>query len=251
MSQSLAKQTNTTARPSILSREASERISLTFGRIVRSGGRGEIEARNAPTQNERHALRGRLANLREAAAPASRSVIETLVGSLLAGFPAGRAHRDEPEAVLKMFVQALNGQPAWAISAACSAWNRGEANGKNTSFAPAPPDLLDLALSASRQFTREASMIDAILSAEVVPERESDERRAIVAAKMKTFAESLGEKPAPIVDPVEDFEAWEQRTKAAISKESGQGRYRLSAEALQSIGADDTNAPQQKAQHAA
>lgn len=158
-------------------------------------------------------------------------MIETLVGSLLAGFPVGRGHRDDADAVMKMFIQALSGMPAWAISSACSAWNRGEAAGKNTSFAPAPPDLRELALKAANEFYREQRMITAILDAEVVPEREPEEVRLAVVARVKAFTETFGERPQPVA-PAEDFEAWEARTKAELAG----ARIRLSPEALRGFG---------------
>lgn len=207
---------------------------MTYTRVVPTGLRGEISSLDAPTANERIALTTRLHDLRSSMGATDRATIETLVGSLLAGYPAGRGHRDEPDAVMKMFVQALSGLPAWAISSACSAWNRGEAAGKNASFAPAPSDLRELALSAAGGFSREQLMIGRILNAEVIEERESDEMRAAVAARVKAFAASLGaadrKEPAPIdpVNPVDDYTAWEAREKEKTVKAG----YRLSSEAL-------------------
>jgi hypothetical protein len=230
-STAITKPTTTAARPSTLSQAAWARISSTFNRIVPAGGRGEIAQAQAPTPAERQAMSARVANLRESMAPAGRAVIETLVGSLLAGFPVGRGHRDDVDAVMKMFVQALSGLPSWAISSACSAWNRGEAGGKNTSFAPAPPDLRDLALKAAHEFQREQHMITTILNAEIIPERESDEVRAAVVARVKAFAENLGERPQPVPTPAETFDEWEARTKAEIAEKP----ISLSSEALKTI----------------
>jgi hypothetical protein len=210
---------------------------LTYTRVVPTGLRGEISSLDAPTANERIALTTRLHDLRSSMGATDRATIETLVGSLLAGYPAGRGHRDEPDAVMKMFVQALSGLPAWAISSACSAWNRGEAAGKNASFAPAPSDLRELALAAAGAFSREQLMIGKILNAEVIEERESDEMRAAVAARVKAFAATLGaadrKAPAPIdpVNPVDDYAAWEAREKEKTVKAG----YRLSSEALRAL----------------
>lgn len=230
-STAVSKQTTTAARPSTLDPKAQARISLTFSRIVPVGGRGEIAEAQAPSAAERQALTTRLGDLRDAMAPAGRAVVETMVGSLLAGFPAGRGHRDEPDAVMKMFVQALSGLPGWTISAACSAWNRGEAGGKNTSFAPAPPDLRDLALKAAHEFHREQHMIGAILSADIIPERESDEVRAAVVARVRAFTEARTERREPVETPAESFDAWEARKKAELRE----APITLSPEALQAL----------------
>jgi hypothetical protein len=218
---------------------------LTFSRVVPAGARGEISSLDAPTANERQALAVRQRDLNAAMDPTDRATIETLVGSLLAGYPAGRGHRDDPDAVMKMFVQALSGLPSWAISSACSAWNRGEVQGKNTSFAPAPSDLRDLALSASSAFTREAMMIGKILGAEVVEERESDELRQAVADRVRAFAATLGasdRKASAPVSHAEDYDAWEARTKADLDAERRKGRLKLSSEALRALSPMMTNA---------
>lgn len=196
------------------------------------GAGGEIAEAQAPTDGERQFLATRLDGLRAAMISAERPVIQTLVGSLLAGYPVGRGHRDDVDAVMRMFVQSLSGLPGWAISAACSAWNRGEAGGKNTSFAPAPPDLRDLALKACLEFQREQHMIGSILRAEVIPERESDETREAVVARVRSFAATIGEpeKPAP-VEPAEDFDAWEARTKAGLRAAA----LTLSTEAIRAL----------------
>lgn len=141
----------------------------------------------APTANEMTAMRGRLGDIARSMVPATSDEIETLIGALLAGYPVGRGHRDEVDAVLRAFRQALRDLPVWSISAACSAWNRGEAKGKNTSFAPAPSDLRAVALEQTEEFDRERHKIKAILDAEVVPEQESDEKRAEVAARVKQW----------------------------------------------------------------
>lgn len=176
-------------------------------------------------------MRGRLAELNGAVEPAPRQAIETMVGSLLAGYPAGRAHRDDADAVLKMFVQALSGLPTWAISSACAAWNRGEAGSKNTSFAPAPSDLREVALGAMREFETEKRKINAILNAEVIQEPEPDEVRSAVAARVRSFNEGIAPKKEPVAI-VKDYEAWERRQLETIRKENAEGRYRLSDEAL-------------------
>jgi hypothetical protein len=215
---------------------------LTYTRVVPAGSRGEISSLDAPSSNERTALTTRMHDLRGSMGGADRATIETLVGSLLAGYPSGRGHRDDPDAVLKMFVQALSGLPSWAISSACSAWNRGEVSGKNASFAPAPADLRELALQAAGVFSRELLMISKILTAEVVEERESPELRAEVAKRMRAFAERLGaddRKPvvqADPINPVDDYNAWQARTLDEIRVESKTGRYQLSDNALKAAG---------------
>lgn len=141
----------------------------------------------APTTNELTAMRGRLGDIARCMVPAEVVKIRTMVGGLLAGYPNGRAHRDDPDAVLKMFVQALRDLPEWAVGAACSAWNRGEAKGHNSSFPPSPADLRAVALEQTEEFDRERHKIKAILDAEVVPEQESDEKRAEVAARVKQW----------------------------------------------------------------
>jgi hypothetical protein len=232
MTTAITKQTTTAARPSTLSPTAQGRISSIFNRIVPVGAGGEIAEAQAPTADERQSLATRLDGLRGAMAPAERPVIQTLVGSLLAGYPVGRGHRDDVDAVMRMFVQSLSGLPAWSISAACSAWNRGEAPGKNTSFAPAPPDLRDLALKGCLEFHREQHMIGSILSAEVIPERESDETREAVVARVRSFTATLGEpdKAAPVAR-AEDFDAWEARTKAELRA----APLKVSSEALRAL----------------
>lgn len=158
-----------------------------FNRIVA----GELDLALAPTEAERTALRGRLTNLDRSMVAATKDEIEFLVGELLEGFPVGRAHRGEPDAVLRMFRQALAGIPTWAIRAACSAWNRGEAGKHNTSFAPAPPDLRELALAECKLFRDEQTKIRAILAAEVV-EEVSPEARERIAKGLKDLAARIG-----------------------------------------------------------
>lgn len=215
---------------------------MTFTRVAPLGPRGEIAAADAPTANERIAWGGRLHDLRASMAAADRKTVEALVGSLLAGYPAGRGHRDDPEAVLLMFVQALNGLPSWAISSACSSWNRGEVHGKNTSFAPSPSELREVAISASSGFTREMLMIGKILGADVVEERESDEVRERVAEKVRKWVEARkmeaedtrwnkGQKPDPI-NPVDAYDEWEKRKIEELKSEASGGKYRLSPAAL-------------------
>lgn len=221
---------------------------MTFNRVAPLGPRGEIIAADAPTANERIAWGGRLSDLRASMAPADRSTIETMVGSLLAGYPAGRGHRDEPEAVMLMFVQALNGLPSWAISSACSSWNRGDVPGKNTAFAPSPSELREVAISASSPFTREMLMIGKILGADVIEERESDEVRERVAERVRKWVEARkieaedlrwnkGQKPEPL-DTAERFQAWEQAQIAKTKADSEAGKYRLSPEALATFNKD-------------
>lgn len=174
---------------------------MTYSRLTPAGSGYELVAEHALAENERQALSGRVRELRDAMAPAARAVIETLVGSLLAGYPTGRGHRDEAEAVVKMFVQSLQGLPAWAVSSACSSWNRGEAAGKNTTFAPSPADMRTLALQAANPFVREQKMLGLILAAEVIPEREDEATRAAVAERVRAFASALGEPEAVIAKP--------------------------------------------------
>jgi hypothetical protein len=70
-----------------------------FSRVVA----GELDAALSPTEPERSAMRGRLLNLNAAMTGATKDEIEALVGALLAGYPTGRGHREDPDAVLRMF----------------------------------------------------------------------------------------------------------------------------------------------------
>lgn len=188
---------------------------------------------------ERTSLRGRLSDLAVAMRPAETVKIRTLVGALLAGYPSGRAHREDADAVLNMFVQALRDLPEWSISAACSAWNRGEARGRNTSFAPSPSDLRAVALEQTEEFDRERHKIKAILDAEVVPEPESDEKRAEVAARVRKWLDDRTPKPdtmKPMTD--DEFEAWRDDWLARVRAD----RPALSSAARNAAGLIDAMA---------
>lgn len=211
MAQDLANTIATTGRPSTLSQAARERISLTHSRLMDVGGRLEVVEANAPTAVERRAMRGRLADLAVSMAPAGDKAIEGAIGKLLAGIPAGIGHKEAPERVIAMFVQALRDLPAWSISSACAAWNRGEYPGYRAEFAraPVPADLRNLALAATEEFDRERQQIKAVLAAEVVPEPESDETRARVVAKVRQWLDERDPKAAVSGKLTEDeFDAW-------------------------------------------
>lgn len=221
---------------------------MTYTRVVPLGPRGEIAAADAPTANERVAWGARLSDLRASMAAADRNAVEAMVGSLLAGYPAGRGHRDEPTAVMLMFVQALAGLPHWAISSACSSWNRGDVPGKNTSFAPSPSELREVALAASSGFSREMLMIGKILGAEVVEERESDEMRERVAARVRKWVEERKsaaedarwnkQQEYDPINPKDNYDAWEARKVAELKAEAAAGAFRLSPEALATFNKD-------------
>lgn len=216
MGTDIANQT-TTGRPLILAAAAKERINTTFNRLVDMGGRSEIAEVHAPSKTEIVALRGRLGEIARCMEPCETLKIRTMVGGLLAGYPSGRAHREDPDAVLKMFVQALRDLPEWSVGAACSAWNRGEAKGKNTSFAPSPSDLRAVALDQTEEFDRERHKIKAILGADVVPEQESDEKRAEVAARVKQWVKDREPNNEATRKLSEDeFEAFSARFKGDL-----------------------------------
>lgn len=194
MGTDIAKQSTTTARPSILSRAAADRIVSTFNRLTETGGgRHEISAELAPTINERQALAGRARDLQGWLVPADTVRIRTMVAALLAGYPNGVAHKDNPDRVLDMFVRGLQDVPEWAIASACAAWNRGEYPGKREGYsrAPTPADLRELALGECKGARDEQTKIRAILAADVV-EEVSPEARERIAKGLKDLAARIG-----------------------------------------------------------
>jgi hypothetical protein len=224
MGTDIARQNDTTGRPSILSRAVQDRIGSTFNRLTAiGGGRHEIPAELAPTPNERQALAGRSRDLQGWLVPAETVRIRTMVAALLAGYPSGRAHKDNPDKVLDMFVRALQDVPGWAVAAACAAWNRGDYPGKREGYSPAPSpaDLRELALAESKVAREEKTKIDAIIKAEVV-EEVSPEARERIAAGLKALAARIGSGTDAEEEARQKALAAEMREKTAANRQAEQ-----------------------------
>lgn len=85
-------------------------------------------------------------------------------------FSAGLGQREETDAKIEVYLDALGGMPPWAIQSAIRAWARGDAGalgmgGINYSFMPAPAILHALCERELQPYREQEVQLERLLSA--------------------------------------------------------------------------------------
>jgi hypothetical protein len=155
-----------------------------------------IPAALALTSEQREAIACCLEELDERLAPATEREVGARFAALLLAFPAQPLSEAAAKVRAGAYFEALAGEPAWAIGRACRRWLRAEVEGvlgaANLAFAPSPPQLRRLVEAETLPVRHQAARLEKLLRAE--PEGGaalSEERRAVMAARLKALSRSL------------------------------------------------------------
>lgn len=160
----------------------------------------------APSTEHRGILAARRRQLADALIPASSAAIGTMIASLRSVMPSH--DNTDPVQVVALYRSALSRFPEWAVGQVCRAFLEGRAGG-STTFAPTPADIASRCDALIQPHRDEQLLIGRILDAEIIPEPESDEKRAEVAARVKQWVkdrEPVNEMARKMSE--EEFEAW-------------------------------------------
>lgn len=146
--------------------------------------RSSMSSSAAPTTEHRGVLASRRHALADALIPASSAAIGTMIASLRSVMPSH--DNTDPVQVVALYRSALSRFPEWAVGQVCRAFLEGRAGG-STTFAPTPADIASRCDALVQPHRDEQILIGRILDAEIIPEPESDEKRAEVAARVKQW----------------------------------------------------------------
>lgn len=150
----------------------------------RVGVRSSISAPLAPTDADRRTLASRRHDLADALVPADSDAIGLMITSIRSVMPSHDS--TDPVQQVALYRSALNRFPEWAIGQVCRAFLEGRAGG-STTFAPTPADIAKRCADLIAPHQQDIAQISRILDAEIIPEPESDEKRAEVAARVKQW----------------------------------------------------------------
>ena len=184
-----------TGKPTMLPRRVADRLAWLDSRIEHdgtwSGGKPllRILADKAPDDAERRALQARLADLKDGLVGCSADEVAAVVGVLLSGYTPKRGNFDDARSVMLAFAAALKGQPTWALTEACAAWNKA---GRS---APSPAELRAECVKLTTYADDEARLIRRVLEAEPYTLQTEAQRRAI-GQKMAALAEGFKQRQA-------------------------------------------------------
>lgn len=213
-------------------REIVRRYSNQIGWDTNPLARSSMPSSVAPSTEHRQILAGRRRALADALVPASSAAIGTMIASLRSVMPS----HDNTDAMqqVALYRSALSRFPEWAVGQVCRAFLEGRAGG-STTFAPTPADIAKRCADLIAPHQQEVAQISRILDAEIIPEPESDEKRAEVAERVRQWVRERqpgNEKSKPLTE--EEFDAW-----AAKFRETLRGTQPLSSLAKSAAGMID------------
>lgn len=100
-----------------------------------------VELTRALSADERAWIERRVETIEAALAQRDNALTARAVTSMMLSIPSGRASGDEAKAVVAAYVMVLGDTPPWAVTAAATAYMRGEVKGANAAFAPSAAEM--------------------------------------------------------------------------------------------------------------
>ncbi len=168
----------------VTEREVIRRYSNAVEWSANPLARSSMSSSDAPSTEHRQVMGARRRMLADALVPASSAAIGTMIASLRSVMPSH--DNTDPVQVVALYRSALSRFPEWAVAHVCRAFLEGRAGG-STTFAPTPADIASRCDALVQPHRDEQLLIGRILDAEIIPEPESDEKRAEVAARVKQW----------------------------------------------------------------
>lgn len=171
---------------------ASQALGLALSRAASALTNGELPPDALPSA-ARHGLQNRLADLRVALAPAKPDAVRAILLTLADMPTKGESDPAKLRYSLELAVSDLEGLPEWALASAARAYRRGEIGDGH--WRPTAGELAKLARERLLDWHKEASQIDAVLTARIEPGS-----KPIDADRRKRLADMLREAAAGLVD---------------------------------------------------
>lgn len=172
----------------------------------RPGERSSISILSAPTDADRAVMAGRRRDLADALVPADADAIGLMISSIRSVMPSHDS--SDPVQQVALYRSALSRFPEWAVGQVCRAFLEGRAGG-STTFAPTPADIAKRCADLIAPHQQEVAQIGRILDAEIIPEPESDEKRAEVAERVRQWVRDRQQTTAAVSKMTDDeLAAW-------------------------------------------